>query len=140
SSPKDAFPYTTAAGLVYDSGDYEQALDKALGMIDYKKMRAEQEAARKQGRLIGIGVSSYVEICGIGPSALLPPKLKGGGWESASVRIEPDSKVTVLTGVSPQGQEQETTLARPAAGALGADIDDICVIHGHTRPVHNARD
>src|SRR5262249_46699375 len=81
--PKEAFPAATAGGLVYDSGDYELALSKALELIDYKKVREEQEQARKQGRFIGIGIASYVEICGIGPSALLPPKLKGGGWESS---------------------------------------------------------
>jgi carbon-monoxide dehydrogenase large subunit len=130
--PKDAFPFTTAAGLAYDSGDYEQALDKALQIVDYKKARADQAAALKQGRYIGIGVSSYVEICGIGPSALLPPKLKGGGWESATVRIEPDAKVTVLTGISPHGQGQETSFAQMVADAFGIDIDDVNVVHGDT--------
>jgi carbon-monoxide dehydrogenase large subunit len=130
--PKDAFPFTTAAGLQYDSGDYEGALNKALAMVGYDKLRTEQAAARQQGRYLGIGVSTYVEICGIGPSALLPPKLKGGGWESATVRVEPDSKVTVLTGVSPHGQGQETSFAQIAADALGIDIDDINVLHGDT--------
>lgn len=133
--PKEAFPAPTSGGLIYDSGDYNLALDKALEMVDYKKMRTEQEAARKQGRLIGIGISSYVEICGIGPSALLPPGLKGGGWESATVRIEPDSKVTVLTGVSPHGQGQETTFAQLVADAFGIDIDDVVAIHGDTAQV-----
>jgi carbon-monoxide dehydrogenase large subunit len=128
--PKNGFPATTAAGLVYDSGDYEQALDKALATVDYKKLRAEQDAARKQGRYIGIGLASYVEICGIGPSAMLPPKFQG--WESATVRVEPDSKVTVLTGVSPHGQGQETTFAQLVADAMGIDIDDINVVHGDT--------
>ncbi|MGH7934887.1 MAG: xanthine dehydrogenase family protein molybdopterin-binding subunit, partial [Candidatus Binataceae bacterium] len=128
--PKDAFPYTTAAGLLYDSGDYEQALDKALAIVDYKKARADQAAARKQGRLVGIGLSSYVEICGIGPSAMLPPGVQG--WESSTVRIEPDGNVTVLTGISPHGQGQETTFAQMAADAFGIDIDDITVIHGDT--------
>jgi len=130
--PKEAFPAATAGGLVYDSGDYNLALDKALEMVDYKKMRAEQEAARKNGRYIGIGIASYVEICGIGPSSLLPPKLKGGGWESSAVRIEPDSKITVLTGVSPHGQGQETTFAQMVADAFGVDIDDVNVVHGDT--------
>ena len=133
--PKEAFPAPTAGGLVYDSGDYNLALNKALEMVDYKKMRAEQEAARKNGRYIGIGLSSYVEICGIGPSALLPPKLKGGGWESATVRIEPDCKVTVLTGISPHGQGQETTFAQLVADSFGIDIDDINVVHGDTAVV-----
>jgi carbon-monoxide dehydrogenase large subunit len=130
--PKEAFPYTTAAGLAYDSGDYSTALDKALALIDYDRMRAEQASGRQQNRYLGIGLSSYVEICGLGPSVLLPPKLKGGGWESATVRIEPDSKVTVLTGVSPHGQGQETSFAQMAADALGLDIDDINVVHGDT--------
>jgi aerobic carbon-monoxide dehydrogenase large subunit len=133
--PKEAFPAPTAGGLVYDSGDYNLALTKALGMIDYPKMRAEQAEARKHGRYLGIGMSSYVEICGIGPSALLPPKLKGGGWESATVRVEPDGKVTVLTGISPHGQGQETTFAQLAADAFGIDIDDVAVIHGDTAMV-----
>ena len=128
--PKEAFPATTAAGLVYDSGDYGQALDKALAMVDYDKWRAEQAAGRKNGRLIGIGLASYVEICGIGPSSMLPPKFQG--WESSTVRIEPDCKVTVLTGISPHGQGQETTFAQLTADALGIDIDDINVIHGDT--------
>jgi carbon-monoxide dehydrogenase large subunit len=130
--PKEAFPAPIASGLVYDSGDYELTLNKALEIVDYKKQRAEQEAARKQGRLIGIGIASYVEICGIGPSALLPPKLRGGGWESATVRVEPDGKVTVLTGISPHGQGQETTFAQMVADALGIDIDDVNVVHGDT--------
>ena len=133
--PKEAFPASTAAGLVYDSGDYNLTLDKALGAIDYKKVRAEQAQALKQGRYIGIGIASYVEICGIGPSSLLPPKLKGGGWESATVRIEPDGKVLVLTGVSPHGQGQETTFAQLVADAFGIDIDDINVVHGDTAMV-----
>jgi carbon-monoxide dehydrogenase large subunit len=129
---KESFPAPTAGGLVYDSGDYNLALTKALEMIDYKKVRAEQAEARKHGRYLGIGIASYVEICGIGPSSLLPPKLKGGGWESSTVRIEPDCKVTVLTGVSPHGQGQETTFAQLVADAFGIDIDDINVVHGDT--------
>jgi carbon-monoxide dehydrogenase large subunit len=130
--PKEAFPAPTAGGLVYDSGDYQMTLDKALEIIDYKKVRAEQADALKQGRYLGIGIASYVEICGIGPSALLPPKLKGGGWESSTVRIEPDAKVTVLTGISPHGQGQETTFAQMVADAFGIDIDDVNVVHGDT--------
>jgi carbon-monoxide dehydrogenase large subunit len=133
--PKNAFPFTSAAGLQYDSGDYEGALNKALEMVEYDKLRAEQTAARKQGRYLGIGVSTYVEICGIGPSALLPPKLKGGGWESATIRIEPDCKVTVLTGTSPHGQGEETSFAQIAADAFGVDVDDVTVIHGDTAVV-----
>jgi carbon-monoxide dehydrogenase large subunit len=130
--PKEAFPAQIPSGLVYDSGDYTTALDKALKIIDYPKLRAEQAEARKQGRYIGIGLCSYVEICGIGPSAMLPPTMKGGGWESATIRMEPDSKVTVLTGVSPHGQGQETSFAQMIADEFGIGIDDVTVLHGDT--------
>ena len=131
--PKEAFPWTTPAGLVYDSGDYAQALDKALAMIDYQRLRIEQQEARKQGRYIGIGISCYVESGSIGPSSIMPPKFQG--WESATVRIEPDCGVTVLTGISPHGQGQETTFAQLAADALGLDVDDVVVRHGDTAMV-----
>ncbi len=130
--PKEAFPAQIPSGLVYDSGDYVAALDKALKIIDYPKARADQAEARKQGRYIGIGLCSYVEICGIGPSAMLPPTMKGGGWESATIRMEPDCKVTVLTGVSPHGQGQETSFAQIIADEFGIGIDDITVLHGDT--------
>lgn len=130
--PKEAFPAQIPSGLVYDSGDYATALDKALKNIDYPKVRAEQAEARKQGRYVGIGLCSYVEICGIGPSAMLPPTMKGGGWESATIRMEPDCKVTVLTGVSPHGQGQETSFAQMVADEFGIGIDDVNVVHGDT--------
>jgi carbon-monoxide dehydrogenase large subunit len=128
--PKDAFPYTTPTGLVYDSGDYDQAFAKALAIIDYERARADQEAARKDGRLVGIGLAAYVELCGMAPSSMLPAGVPG--WESATVRIEPDGKVTVLTGISPHGQGQETTFAQMVADAFGIDIDDVMVLHGDT--------
>ncbi|MGI8838438.1 MAG: xanthine dehydrogenase family protein molybdopterin-binding subunit [Pyrinomonadaceae bacterium] len=124
----DEFPFHTATGLDYDSGDYEAALDKAQGMVDYAKLREEQRKGREAGRLIGIGVSTYVEICALGPSAAMP----AGGWESATVRIEPTGKVTVLTGASPHGQGQETSFAQIAADELGVDLNDVTVIHGDT--------
>jgi aerobic carbon-monoxide dehydrogenase large subunit len=130
--PKEAFPYPTPAGLMYDSGDYSAALDKALQIVDYTALRKEQEELRKQGRYLGIGLSSYIEICGIGPSVLLPPKLKAGGWESSTVRVDPSGKVTVLTGISPHGQGQETSFAQMVADELGVDIDDVTVVHGDT--------
>src|SRR6267142_4055063 len=122
------FPFKTATGLFYDSGNYEGALAKALDMVGYKKLRAEQAEARKQGRLMGIGVSTYVEICALGPSQAMP----AGGWESATVRVEPTGAVTVLTGSSPHGQGQETSFAQIAADHLGVDIAAVTVIHGDT--------
>ncbi len=93
----DEFPFTTATGLYYDCGNYESPLDKALKMADYAKLRADQETARAEGRLMGIGISTYVEICAIGPSPATP----AGGWESATVRVEPSGKVTFLPGLRP---------------------------------------
>ncbi len=124
-------PFKTATGLFYDSGNYQAALDKALKMADYKKLRDEQKKARSEGRLLGIGVSTYVEICAMGPSPALP----AGGWESATVRIEPTCKVTILTGASPHGQGQETSFAQIAADELGLQVNDVTVIHGDTAVV-----
>src|SRR5207249_2263638 len=122
------FPFHTATGLEYDSGDYEAALNKALDLSGYRKLREEQKQARAEGRLIGIGLSSYVEICALGPSQAMP----AGGWESATVRIEPTGTVTVMTGASPHGQGQETSFAQIAADELGVDLNDVTVIHGDT--------
>jgi aerobic carbon-monoxide dehydrogenase large subunit len=129
--PKEAFPFTSATGLHLDSGDYEKTLDKALELIDYQKVRAEQADARQQGRCIGIGLSCYVELAGFGPSAMIPNG-KAGGWESATVKIEPDGNVLVMTGSSPHGQGLATTYAQITADALGVEIDDVRVIHGDT--------
>src|SRR5579884_2460243 len=125
---KDEFPYATATGLMYDSGDYSAPLDKALKLVEYPALRNEQERARQQGRLMGIGISTYGEICAIGPSPATP----AGGWESATVKIDPSGKITVMTGTSPHGQGEETTFAQIAADELGVDIDDILVLHGDT--------
>jgi aerobic carbon-monoxide dehydrogenase large subunit len=122
------FPFHTATGLDYDSGDYEAAMDKALDLSGYSALRQEQAKARAEGRIVGIGMSSYVEICALGPSQAMP----AGGWESATVRIEPTGKVTVMTGASPHGQGQETSFAQIAADELGVDLHDITVIHGDT--------
>jgi aerobic carbon-monoxide dehydrogenase large subunit len=124
-------PFKTATGLFYDSGNYQGALDKAIKMVDYTKLREDQKKARSEGRIMGVGVSTYVEICAMGPSAALP----AGGWESATVRIEPTCKVTILTGASPHGQGQETSFAQIAADELGVQVNDCTVIHGDTAVV-----
>ena len=124
----DEFPFHTATGLDYDSGDYEAALNKAQQIAGYAELREKQKKARDEGRLIGIGISTYVEICALGPSQAMP----AGGWESATVRIEPTGKVTILTGASPHGQGQETSFAQIAADELGVHINDVTVIHGDT--------
>ena len=111
--------------------DYTAALDKALKIADYEALREQQAELREEGRYLGIGFSTYVEICGMGPSAAMP----AGGWGSSTVRVDPTGKVTVLTGVSPHGQGQETTFAQLIADGLGFDIDDIRIIHGDTDTV-----
>ena len=126
------FPFNTATGLQYDSGDYATAFNKALDIVDYKARRAEQEAARAEGRLYGIGISTYGEICAFGPSPATP----AGGWESASVNVEATGKVAVMTGISPHGQGEETSFAQLTADALGIPMDDIVVVHGDTAKVH----
>ena len=128
---KDAFPHETGTALAYDSGDYTAALDRALKMADYDALRQKQADLRARGRYLGIGFSTYVEICGMGPSAAMP----AGGWESSTVRVDPTGKVTVLTGVSPHGQGQETTFAQLVADGLGVDLEDIRIIHGDTDAV-----
>jgi carbon-monoxide dehydrogenase large subunit len=129
--PANQFPYNTATGLTYDSGDYALPLRQALDQVDYAGLRKQQEREREQGKLIGIGISTYGELCGAGPSPALPV----GGWESATVKVEPSGKVTVLTGASPHGQGEETTFAQLVAAELGVDIDDVAVIHGDTATV-----
>ncbi|RMG54246.1 MAG: xanthine dehydrogenase family protein molybdopterin-binding subunit [Acidobacteria bacterium] len=127
----EEFPYETATGLVYDSGNYQAALQKALEVVGYEQLRREQAERRQRGELMGIGISSYVEICALGPSAALP----AGGWESATVRVEPTGKVTVLTGASPHGQGQETSFAQLVADELGVALEDVYVVHGDTAVV-----
>ena len=126
--PKDKFPYASATGLTYDSGDYAAPLEKALDIVGYHKLRQEQADWRKQGKWLGIGISAYGEICAVGPSPATP----AGGWESATVKIEPSGKVTVMTGACPHGQGQETTFAQIVADELGVGIDDVLVIRGDT--------
>lgn len=125
------FPYSTPTGLVYDSADYERSLDKALKLSGYRKLRTEQAKLRKQGRLVGIGISTYVEVCAMGPSSAMP----AGGWESATVRIEPTGNVTILSGASPHGQGQETSFTQIAADILGISPADAFVAHGDTDTV-----
>jgi carbon-monoxide dehydrogenase large subunit len=124
----DQFPYKSAAGAVYDSGDYEKALNRALELADYQGMRAEQERARAQGRLVGIGISSYIEICGFGPKGSAPIGL----YESARMRIENNGNVMLYTGSSPHGQGEETTFAQIVADVFTISPDQVMVIHGDT--------
>jgi carbon-monoxide dehydrogenase large subunit len=130
------FPFTTATGLSYDSGNYQAALKKAQELADWPKLLEERDAARKAGRLFEIGVSTYVEICALGP----PKIMAAGGWEWGCVRIEISGKVTVITGATPHGQGQETSFAQIAADRLGVPIEDIVVLRGDTATAHFGRD
>jgi aerobic carbon-monoxide dehydrogenase large subunit len=125
----EQFPYTTASGLVYDSGDYEKTTQKCLEMLGYDELRREQERKRQEGKLVGIGISTWAEICGFAPSAAMPGT---GGWEYALVKVERTGKVTVHTGASPHGQGQETSFAQVVADQFGIPIEDIVVLHGDT--------
>ena len=133
--PED-FPYENGLGLLpYDSGNYEPALDKALGMVGYADFRAEQAEARKNGKYLGLGISSYVEICGVAPSAWigLPGEGWGAGlWESANVRIHLTGQVVVTTGSLPHGQGIETTFAQLVADELGVPYENVMVEHSDT--------
>jgi len=130
------FPFAQACGLTYDSGNYQAALFKAKELAGWDQLMKDRAAARAEGRLFGVGASTYVEICAMGPSAAMP----AGGWEWGCVRMEISAKVTVITGVSPHGQGQETSFAQVAADRLGVPIEDVVVLHGDTNVAHYGRD
>jgi carbon-monoxide dehydrogenase large subunit len=134
-SPSE-FPFGTSCGLTYDSGNYQAALNKAKQLANWDQLLKERTAARADGRLFGVGVSTYVEICGMGPSKAMP----AGGWEWGCVRMEISGKVSVITGVSPHGQGQETTFSQIVADRLGVPIEDVVVLHGDTNIAHYGRD
>ena len=128
--------HEVATSVVYDSGNYEVALDRALELVEYDDFRAQQAVARDEGRYLGIGLSTYVEICGMAPSAVAYTLgARAGVWESALVRVHPTGKVTVFTGSSGHGQGHDTTFAQLAAAELGVAIEDVEVVHGDTDKV-----
>jgi carbon-monoxide dehydrogenase large subunit len=131
-----AFPHTTATGVTYDSGNYQPTLDKALDIAGYQQLRREQAQLRQQGKYLGIGVTTYVEICGMAPSQVLGAVGAGaGGWESATVRVHPTGKVTVYSGASSHGQGHETAFAQIVGDGLGVPFADVEVVHGDTAQV-----
>lgn len=139
----EEFPFTTIAGLTYDSGNYEAATEKALALFGYDKLRAEQADRRDRGDPVqlGIGVSTYTEMCGLAPSRVLGSLNYGaGGWEHASVRMLPTGKVEVITGSSAHGQGHETAWSQIVADALGVPFEDISVVHGDTAISHKGMD
>ncbi len=125
--------HTVATGLVYDSGNYAGSLEKLLGMLDYRALRRKQDERRRKGEHVGIGFSTYAEICGLGPSQVAGAVGFGGGlWESAIVRFHPSGKVNVFVGISPHGQGEETTFAQIVSSELGVPVEDVEVFHGDT--------
>ena len=131
----EQFPYTSVAGLTYDSGQYELGLDKALDVAGYQGLRDEQERRRVAGdtKQLGIGVSSYMEMCGLAPSRVLASlNYSAGGWEAATVRLLPTGKVQVVTGTAPHGQGHETSWSMIVADRLGVSPDDVDVLHSDT--------
>jgi len=128
---KDQFPYTSATGFIYDSGDYQAAMDLALDKIGYAELRAEQEAARAEGKLHGIGLASFTEIVGAGPHKdydILGLKMNDG----AELRVHPTGKAILKISVKTQGQGHETTFAQIVAEELGIQPEDVKVMHGDT--------
>ena len=131
--PKFDDGHDVATGLTYDSGDYPGILAKLIDHAKYDELRAEQAEARRQGRYMGLGLATYVEICGLGPSQVAGAiGFQGGLWESSIVRFHPSGKVHVFTGASPHGQGEETTFAQIVSGELGVSPEDVKVIHGDT--------
>ena len=129
------FPHTMASGLTIDSGDYEASLDRLLELLDLDGIRADQAERRARGdaKQIGVGFSTYNEMCGLAPSRILGAiRYAVGGWDSATIRFQPLGSVQVVTGTSPHGQSHETTWAQIVADELGVGVDDIEVLHGDT--------
>jgi carbon-monoxide dehydrogenase large subunit len=132
----EEFPYTTIAGLVYDSGNYEAATARAMELFGYEALRAEQAERNARGDSVrlGIGISTYTEMCGLAPSRVLGSLAYGaGGWEHASIRMLPTGKVEVVTGSSAHGQGHETAWSQIVADELGVPFEDIRVLHGDTQ-------
>jgi carbon-monoxide dehydrogenase large subunit len=131
--PDDAFPYETQVAVVYDSGEYEKTLNRALEMLGYSDFRERQEQAREEGRYLGVGFSAYIEACGLAPSELAGQLgAQAGLWESSLVRFQPSGTVTAYCGTSGHGQGHDTTYAQIVANELGIDYEDVDVVEGDT--------
>ncbi len=139
----EEFPFTTVAGLTYDSGNYEAATARAMELFGYESLREEQERRRSSGDVVqlGIGISTYTEMCGLAPSRVLGAlRYAAGGWETASIRMLPTGKVEVITGTSPHGQGHETVWSQIVADKLGVPFEDVEVLHGDTATSHKGMD
>ena len=132
---KEQFPYVAFSGLTYDSGDHLRAADMACELADYDGLRARQRAQNVDGatKRLGIGISTYFEMCGLAPSRVLASlNYSAGGWEAATVRVLPTNKIQVVTGTAPHGQGHETAWSMIVAEKLGVDPDDVDVLHSDT--------
>ncbi len=131
--PADAFPYQTPVALQYDSGDYEKTLREGLKAADWAGFEQRRAAAARQGKLLGMGISTYVEACGIAPSHVVGALgARAGLFEVANIRVHPTGSVTVLTGTHSHGQGHETTFAQLVSDRLGVPLDQVEVQHGDT--------
>jgi carbon-monoxide dehydrogenase large subunit len=132
------FPATIASGLTIDSGDFDASLDKVLELVDYQSLREQQRSRRSAGdpKRLGIGLCTYVEMCGLAPSKILGAiRYSAGGWDAATIRCLPTGTVQALTGTSPHGQGHETSWSQIVADRLGYEIDEVEVLHGDTSVV-----
>src|SRR5487761_1596992 len=134
--PKDAYPYQTPVALQYDSGDYGTTLELALKAADYAGFEARRREAMGRGKLRGIGIATYIEACGIAPSAVVGSLgARAGLYESAAVRVHPTGSVSILTGSHSHGQGHETTFSQLVADRLGIPIESIEIVHGDTAKI-----
>ena len=134
--PKDAYPYQTPVALQYDSGDYGTTLELALKAADYAGFEARRREAMARGKLRGIGIATYIEACGIAPSAVVGSLgARAGLYESAAVRVHPSGSVSILTGSHSHGQGHETTFSQLVADRLGIPIESIEIVHGDTAKI-----
>ena len=134
--PSDAFPYQTPVALQYDSGDYVATLEACLKAADYDGFEARRAEAKSRGKLRGIGVSTYLEACGIAPSAVVGSLgARAGLYEVANVKVHPTGSVTVYTGTHSHGQGHETTLAQLVCDQLGVPMDQVEIVHGDTAKI-----
>ena len=139
----EEFPFVSVSGMTYDSGNYEAATARAKELFGYDELRAEQKQRRESGDPVqlGIGVSTFTEMCGLAPSRVLGQLSYGaGGWESAAIRMLPTGKVEVITGTSPHGQGHETAWSQIVADRLGVPFDDVEVLHGDTAIAYKGLD
>jgi carbon-monoxide dehydrogenase large subunit len=134
--PQDAFPYQTPVALEYDAGDYHSCLEQGLELADYAGFEKRKAESAKRGKLRGVGFSTYIEACGVAPSAVAGSLgARAGLYEAGTIRVNPTGSVTVITGSHSHGQGHETTFAQLVTESLGVDFDNVDVVHGDTKKV-----